>query len=230
MEKDKLVIKQWKEDERPREKFISKGSDSLSDAELLSIIIRSGNKEENAVELSRKILRAAGNNLNGLRKFGLEEYGKFKGMGNGKALSIMAAFELYKRMALQEEPEKNIIYSSAFAAQIIAPILKDLNHEECWVLYMNRSNTLLSREKITSGGISATVVDIKMILKSAITKLASSIILVHNHPSGSRIPGEQDKIQTGKLKAAAKICDIDMLDHIIIAGDKYFSFSDEGLM
>ena len=142
----------------------------------------------------------------------------------------MAAFELAGRIELEKHLPKSTIYSSEHAANILIPVLKDLQHEECWVLYLNTANRLIAKEKISSGGVNSTIVDIKMILKSAMAKLACSIILAHNHPSGSKYPGEHDKMQTKRLKKAAESCDIELVDHIIIAGDNYFSFLDEGLL
>lgn len=226
----KLTIQNWDERERPREKFIEKGGESLSNAELLAILLRSGNRNENAIDLARQILSAANNNLNSLRKFTLDDFKKFNGIGAGKALSVLACFELARRMDMAKAPVDTAIYSSKNAVQAIAPLLKDISHEECWILYLNRGNRLIGKEKITSGGINATIVDIKMIIKKSISKLASSIILVHNHPSGSRIPGEHDKLQTKRLKQAANMCEIELLDHLIIAGENYYSFLDEGIL
>lgn len=228
--KDNLTINNWEASDRPREKFLLLGAESLSNAEIIAILLRSGTKEMNAIELGRKILSSAGNKLSSLRRFNIDDYKKIKGIGEGKALSIMAAFELIKRAEIETQNVKHKIYSSKSAASIISPILKDKEHEECWVLYLNRANILISKEKLSSGGVSSTVMDIKMIIKSAINKLASSIILVHNHPSGNNTPGEQDKMQTSRLKLAAQTCDIELLDHIIIAGENYFSFLDEGLL
>lgn len=225
-----ITIQNWKEEERPREKFLNQGPGNLSDAELIAILIRSGNRNENAIDLARKILLHADNNLTILRKFTYEDLKKFNGIGTGKALSILAAFELSKRADMEEAPAQTWIYSSENAVKSIAPVLKDLPHEECWVIFLNRGNRLIGKERITTGGISATVVDIKIIIKKAIARLASSIILVHNHPSGNRLPGSQDRIQTRRLKAAAQMCDIELLDHLIIADGKYYSFSDEGIL
>lgn len=213
----------------PREKFMAKGAGSLSDAELLAILIRSGNRKENAIELSRSILGSADNSLGRLKKFSYDDYNKFNGMGAGKIVTIMAAFELARRAEMDDVPLQQI-YSSENAVKLIAPLLRDLSHEECWVLFLNRGNRLIAKEKVSSGGVSATVMDIKFIIKTAIAKLASAIILVHNHPSGNRIPGEEDKLQTKRLQSAAKVCDIDLLDHLIIAGGKYYSFCDEGIL
>lgn len=226
----KLTIPDWAMEERPREKYLSKGGESLSNAELLAILIRTGNRNENAVELARKILFKANNNLVTLKKCTFDDYKAFKGMGIGKALPIMAAFELAKRLETESTPAQAPIYSSKHAADRMIPLLKDLAHEECWVMYLNIAHKLIAQEKITSGGVNATIVDIKMIIKSAMFKLASSIILIHNHPSGSTRPGEQDKLQTKRLKKAAETCDIELIDHIIIAGEKYYSFLDEGLL
>ena len=228
--RERLKIQEWDSAERPREKFIEKGADSLSNAELLAILLRSGNKNENAIELSRKILFEAGNSLSALKKFKFEDYSKFKGVGKGKALSIMAAFEICKRIESESVPETAQIYSSKSAAAIMSPILKDLQHEECWVIYLNTANKVIAKERVSSGGINCTVVDIKIIIKQAISKLANSIILFHNHPSGSLYPGEQDKIQTKKLQNAAQMCDLILTDHIIIGGRGYYSFLDEGLL
>ncbi|MBR5855859.1 MAG: DNA repair protein RadC [Bacteroidales bacterium] len=228
--RERLKIQEWDSTERPREKFIEKGAESLSNAELLAILLRSGSREENAIELARRLLYEAGNSLSALKKYTLEDYNKLKGIWPGKALSIMAAFEINKRIESEEQPEASQIYSSRSAAAIMSPILKDLQHEECWVIYLNTANKVIAKERVSSGGINCTVVDIKMIIKRAISKLASSIILFHNHPSGSLYPGEQDKVQTRKLQNAAQICDLNLTDHIIIGGKGYYSFLDEGLL
>lgn len=225
-----LTIQRWEKEDRPREKFLSKGGDALGNAELLALIIRSGTSSENAVELARKLLHTAGNSLQTLRRFSFNEYKKVKGIGESKALGIMAAFEIAKRCEAEYPEDNRQIYSSKDAADAIAPMLRDLPHEECWVLYLNKSHKLIGRERISIGGISATVVDLRIIIKHAIAKLATGIILVHNHPSGNKCAGEQDKVQTMKLKRATEFCDIELIDHIIIAGNKYFSFIDEGLL
>ncbi len=230
MNSKKLTIQSWNHEDKPRERFIEKGGESLTNVELLAILIRSGDRENNAIELSRKILDAANNRIGELKKFNLDDLLKFKGIGVGKALTIMSAFELMRRSELECEPSAPTIYSSKSVVNHIAPILRDITHEECWILYLNRGNRVIGKERISSGGISATVIDIKIIIKKTIAKLASSIILIHNHPSGNKMPGEQDKIQTQKLKKAAITCDIALLDHLIIAGRDYFSFLDEGLL
>ncbi len=228
--REKLTIQDWTAEERPREKFLISGGENLSNAELLAILMRTGNREDNAIELARKILYKANNNLLELKRFSFDDYKEFKGVGPGKALPIMVAFEISRRLENTPQTQQTEIYSSQHAADAMRPILKDLTHEECWVMYLNTANKLISKERITSGGVSSTIVDIKMILKSAMAKLASSIILVHNHPSGSVRPGEQDCMQTKRLKKAAETCDIALIDHIIIAANKYFSFLDEGML
>ncbi len=230
MGQEKLSIQEWAAEERPREKFLKSGSTSLGNAELLAILLRSGNREKNAVDLARIILHKANNNLHNLEKFTFSDLSSINGIGEGKALSIMASFELARRLALEEVPEQAPIYSSEDAAKSMIPILKNLTHEECWIIYLNRSNKMIAKEKITSGGTNSTIVDIKIIIKSAIEKLASSIILIHNHPSGNPLPGEIDKNQTKRLQRAADTCDLILTDHIIIAGGRYFSFLDEGLL
>jgi DNA repair protein RadC len=228
--RERFTIQDWASDERPREKFITRGAESLSDAELLAILIRAGNKDENAIELGRKILRAAGNCLNSLKKFTYNDLKKFRGVGPGKALSILAAFELGRRCEIEGAQQQPQIYSSHQAAAVAVPMLCHLQHEECWVLFLNKSNRLVGKERISSGGIDATVVDVRVILKLALEKNSCRIILVHNHPSGNRIPGETDKLQTIKLKNGAAVCEIQLVDHIIVAGNDYFSFADEGLL
>lgn len=226
----KLSINQWATDERPREKFLEKGANALSNAELLAIIIGSGTKEYNAIELGRNILAECNNKLSNLSKYSFDDFKKFKGVGPGKALSIMAIFELSKRMILQGASEKIGVYSSEKAAKLIMPILENLNHEECWILFLDIANNLIAREKISSGGVSASIMDVRIILKKAMNKLCSKIILVHNHPSRTPRPGECDKQVTKKLKEAALLCDIDLIDHLIIAGNQYFSFADNGIL
>lgn len=223
-------IKEWREDDMPREKFLFKGASALSDAELLAILMRSGTREENAVEMSRHILDLFGNNFGEMKKASFEDFIGIKGLGKCKAVTLLALFELATRISLSEVPKMKQIYSSCHAAKIISPLIKDLTHEECWVLYLNRGNKLICKERLSIGGLSATVVDVKLIIKSSMAKLASSIILVHNHPSGNNVPSTEDKVQTKKLQEAALLCDIVLLDHLIIAGNNYYSFNDEGLM
>ncbi|MDD2594864.1 MAG: DNA repair protein RadC [Bacteroidales bacterium] len=220
-------IKTWQIEERPREKLIAKGKESLTNAELIAIILRSGNKEKTAVDLARELLELSDNKLMALSQFSVEKIKETQGIGDTKAITILAAFELGMRLCSEIPESIPLIHSSADAVQIISPYLRTLQHEECWVMFLNKANKLIGKEKISQGGISSTVIDIKIIVKKAVEKLASSIILVHNHPSGSPYPGEQDRKQTAALKEAASYFDISLLDHIIIAGNKFYSFSDE---
>ncbi len=223
-------IKDWKTDERPREKLASRSAKDLDNSELLSILLRTGSRNETAVDLAKKILATYNNSLGRLYGASFENLCSIDGIGAAKAATILAALELAVR--IQNEPEAIIqqITSSKDAAGIIQPHLQNLDHEECWVIYLNRSNRLISKERISIGGVSSTIIDIKLVIKKAIEKLASSIIIAHNHPSGNPQPGEQDKIQTKRLKDAATLVDISLLDHIIIAGNKYYSFSDESFI
>lgn len=225
-----MKIKDWHEEERPREKVIRYGARSVDNSELLAILLRTGNSDETAVDLARKILFQADNSLNKLSGFSLENLTSINGIGKAKALTLIASFEIASRMSAETPDQKPQIHSSASVAKIISPMLKGIDHEECWILFLNRANRMILKERISIGGISSTVVDIKIIIKKAVEKLASSIIIIHNHPSGNPYPGEQDRMQTRYLKEAAALFDISLLDHIIIAGDKYYSFSDEEII
>ena len=219
-------IKDWSADDRPREKLIEKGSKSLSDAELLGILLGSGSRNESAVGLAKRILNYAQNNLTELGRLGVEDLMQFKGVGEAKAVTLCSAFELARRRK-SEVIERIKITSATDVFNEISPFLADLNHEEFWVFYLNRANIVLRKEKISSGGIAGTVVDNKIILKKALLNLASSIILVHNHPSGNLNPSIQDKKVTRKMKLACELLEINLLDHLIIAGNSYYSFADE---
>lgn len=225
-----LTIKHWAEEDRPREKLLAKGLTSLTDAELLAIIIGSGNTEDSAVELSRKILLSADNNLNVLGKFTVNDLQKFKGIGEAKAISIVAALEFGRRRKKEDAPDKQQIRSSSDIFEIFQPMLADVPHEEFWVLLLNRSNRIIDKLRVSQGGVSGTVIDIRLLLKPAIEKLASSIVLCHNHPSGNHKPSENDICITRKAKEAAKFMDIIVLDHIIVSEKNYYSFADEGLI
>ncbi|MCK3683846.1 DNA repair protein RadC [Maribellus sp. YY47] len=226
----KLNIKDWAAEDRPREKLLSKGARSLSDAELIAILIGSGNLEETAVELSRRILAAANNNLNELGKRNIEFLKTFNGIGEAKAVTIAAALELGKRRKEAGVFINNKITGSKDAADYFFPLLEGLNHEEFWVMLLNRGNTIIDAFMISQGGISGTVIDVRIILKPAIEKLASSIILCHNHPSGTMQASDADKKITKKIKTAAETMDIAVLDHIIIGHNNYLSFADEGML
>jgi len=223
-----LRIKEWAVEDRPREKLLYKGIASLSDAELLAILIGSGNNEMSAVDLAREILIIAGNNLNKLGKLDVQDLKKLKGIGSAKAVNIIAALELGRRRKSSEIMENPKISSSNDVYTIFHPILSDLNHEEFWILYLNRANKIASRMKISQGGISGTITDIRIIMKKGIELLASSIIIIHNHPSGNKEPSNADDNITGKIKEAAAFFDISLLDHLIITDNGYFSYADSG--
>jgi len=226
----KLNIKDWAAEDRPREKLLSKGARYLSDAELIAILIGSGNLDETAVELSRRILQSVGNNLNELGRKGSDYLKTFKGIGEAKAISIVAALELGKRRKDANVFTKNKIMGSKDAADYFFPILGDLNHEEFWIMLLDRGNNILDSFMISQGGISGTVIDVRLILKTALEKLSSSMILCHNHPSGTMQASDADLKITRKIKDAAQLMDISVLDHIIIGQNRYLSLSDEGML
>jgi len=225
-----LPITSWSTDDKPREKLLLKGNHALSDAELLAILIGSGSRNESAVELSKRILAAGQNNLNQLARFSISDLQKFKGIGEAKAITIAAALELGKRRRLEKAMELPIITSSQSVNEILQPMIGDLHYEEFWILYLNQSNKVIDRWLASKGGITSTLVDVRLVLKKALEVGAVSIILSHNHPSGKREPSISDRELTEKVKDAAQTLDIKVLDHIIIADQKYFSFADEGLI
>lgn len=226
----KLNIKEWAVEDRPREKMLANGSRSLSNAELIAILIGSGNTKETAVELSKRILVSTDNNLNELGRKGIDYLQSFKGIGEAKAVTIVAALELGKRRKEAEVFNKSKITGSKDAADFFQPLLGDLNHEEFWIMLLNRGNKILDTFMISQGGVSGTVIDVRLILKKAIEQLASSIILCHNHPSGTMQASNADLMITSKIIDASKLMDINVLDHIIIAQNKYLSLADEGLL
>lgn len=225
-----FVIKDWAEDDRPREKLMAKGREALSNAELLAILIGSGSATQSAVDLCKDILTKANNNLNMLAKYNLSDLMQFKGIGEAKAISIMAALELGRRRQLATALEKVQIKSSHTVYEILQPKLADLPHEEFWMISLNRANKVIDYFRISVGGISGTVADVRLILKTAIEKLASGIIVAHNHPSGNLQPSQADKDLTNRLKEACKLVEIQLFDHLIITESSYFSFADEGLL
>ncbi|MBI4649472.1 MAG: DNA repair protein RadC [Bacteroidia bacterium] len=229
-QKSNLTIKEWAEQDRPREKLLIKGIGSLSDAELLAILIRAGNKHESAVELAKKILFDAGNNLNELGKFTIEALTAIKGIGMAKAVTILAALELGRRRNLTCAAEKTTIMKSDDVFNLFKPVLSDLKYEEFWILLLNRANKVVHKSRISQGGVSGTVIDVKLIIKMAIDKLSNAIILCHNHPSGNYEPSDLDIKITKQINEAARFMEISLLDHVIIAGDVYYSFADQGLI
>ena len=219
-------IKKWKEDDRPREKLIAKGKGVLSDAELIAILLGSGSRSESAVDLSKKILASVGHNLNGLAKLSIAQLMVFKGVGEAKAVTVIAALELGRRRRLEEALVQSKITSSKAVFEIMQPIIGDLEHEEFWVLYLNNSNRILQKLQMSKGGITGTLVDTRLIFKKAMEVGATSIILAHNHPSGTLVPSNLDKSLTQKIKNAGETLDIKILDHLIITEKSYFSFAD----
>lgn len=226
----KLTIKSWALDDRPREKLLSKGISSLSDSELIAILIGSGNREESAVGLAQRILGSVNNNLHELSKLSLEQFMSFKGIGEAKAISIITALEFGKRRQLQNFLIRPKITCSNDASLLMQPILGSLNHEEFWVLYLNNSNSVLEKSQLSKGGITGTLVDVRLLFKKAIELSAVAIILCHNHPSGKLKPSNADKALTNKIIEASKTLDIKLLDHLIVTEKSYFSFADEGLI
>ena len=226
----KLSIKDLSDDDKPREKLLLKGRNSLSDAELLAILIGSGSREESAIALCQRILNGTQNNLNQLAKLSVKELMTYKGIGEAKAISIVAALELGRRRKSSEGIEQRAIQSSEQAYEEFRSVLEDLPHEEFWVLLLNRANKVISKQLVGRGGISSTSADVRIILKLALDHLASGIILGHNHTSGNLKPSQADKLLTNKVKEAAQLIDIQVLDHLIIGNNAYLSFMDEGVM
>lgn len=227
-EKKSLPITSWSLDDRPREKLLEKGNATLSDAELIAILIGSGSREESAVALAKRILQASENNLNRLAKLSILELQKFKGIGEAKAVSIVAALEIGRRRRLETALAKPKITTSKDAFEIMQPLLADLNHEEFWVIFLNNSNVILSKQQMSKGGFTGTLVDVRLILKKALEVSATGLILCHNHPSGKHNPSQSDRNLTHKIKEAGKLMDIQVLDHVIVTEKLYFSFADEG--
>ena len=226
----KISIKSWALDDRPREKLMLKGKSVLSDAELVAILIGSGNREESAVALSQKILASVNNDLNALAKLSIEELMEFKGIGEAKAISIITALEFGKRRQFEESHTVLKIKSSLDAVTILQPLLGDLEHEEFWVLYLNNSNKVLAKHQLSKGGFTATLVDVRLLYQKALKLSAVGIIVSHNHPSGKLRPSKSDIELTNKIKEAGVTLDIKLLDHLIITEKMYFSFADEGIL
>lgn len=223
-------IKNWSQDDQPREKLRDKGKAALSDAELVAILIGSGNRDESAVALCKRILASVDNNLNALGKLSIKQLMEFKGIGEAKAISIVAALELGRRRRGEEALYKQKITSSKSVFELMQPIIGELPHEEFWIIYVNNSNKVIQKNQLSKGGITGTLVDVRLALKTAIEVGATGIILAHNHPSGTLKPSEADKKLTQKLKIAGESLDIKVLDHLIITEKAYFSFADESLL
>ncbi|TXD82288.1 JAB domain-containing protein [Subsaximicrobium wynnwilliamsii] len=225
-----ISIKNWSQDDRPREKLRDKGKANLSDAELIAILLGTGSRSESAVSLSQRILSSVDNNLNQLGKLSIKQLMTFRGIGEAKAITIVAAMELGRRRRGEEALEKMKISSSTSVFELMQPIIGELPHEEFWIVYLNNSNKVLHKNQVSKGGITGTLVDVRLVLKSALELGAVGLILAHNHPSGTLKPSTADKDLTKKLKLAAESLDIKVLDHLIITEKAYFSFADENIM
>ena len=226
----KNTIKQWAEEDRPREKMLQKGCSALTNTELLAIIIGSGTQNESAVDLAKKVLAAANNNLNELGKFTINDLKKIKGIGQVKAITLQAMFELGKRRTTSEVKENNSIRSSKEIFWYMQPKIGDLQHEEFWAIYLNNNHAILGARMISSGSVTNTLVDTKIIASHAISFMATGIILCHNHPSGNCKPSHEDKTITLKVIEAMKLLDCELVDHVIVSETNYYSFVDEGLL
>jgi len=224
----KISIRHWAEGERPREKLIIQGKKQLSDAELLAILIGSGTRRESALDLARKILTEYGHNLELLAQQSIAELQKLKGIGEAKALSITACFELGRRMALVPAQKVLQIGSSRDVFEHMQHTFHGLEYEEFWVMYLSRSNKVMTVRNISKGGVSGTVVDVRLVLRHGLELLASGMVLMHNHPSGAIKPSKEDEHLTQKIREAALLMDMQVLDHLIFGQSSYYSFSDEG--
>jgi len=230
VDEKKMAITDWAQEDRPREKLMAKGVSSLSNAELLAIIMRSGSPEDNAVELSRKILADFDNNLGELGKATVNQLKSYRGMGEAKAIGIVAALEIGRRRNTEEVIEKKKIVASKDIFLLFHPIVSDLPHEEFWILFLNNSNRYMDMQRLSIGGLEGTSADIRFIMKMAIERLSSKIVVCHNHPSGIAIPSKQDMALTRKIKEGGALLDITLIDHLIVGDNKYYSFADEGVI
>ncbi|MCR4879143.1 MAG: DNA repair protein RadC [Bacteroidales bacterium] len=227
-ENRRLTIKQWSVQDRPREKYARNGASSLSDAELLAILLRTGNASDSAVELAKKVLAASGNSLNTLSDMSLRELSQIKGIGQAKAISLLTAFEIGNRVRAEKIEESLQILSSMDVVSLMQDKIARLDHEEFWAIYLNQANRILNIFQISKGGISTTEVDTRIVMQQAVLSKATQIILCHNHPSGSVKPSRADIQLTEKMRHAAEVMDIALIDHIIIHREKYYSFVEEG--
>jgi DNA repair protein RadC len=226
----KISIKDWAEDDQPREKLLYKGPAALSNAELIAILIGSGNNEESAVALSKRIMNEVNDNLAELSRLTISDLQRYKGIGEAKAITIAAALELGRRRSTSILNEKPQLKDSKTAFILLQKELGDLNYENFCILLLNRANKVLRAVKISDGGITGTVVDPRKVFKIALDNNATSIILGHNHPSGQLAPSDADIKLTRKLKEAGEMLDLPVLDHLIIGDGNYYSFADEGIM
>ena len=226
----KLSITQWAREDQPREKLLTKGRSTLSNAELIAILINTGSQEQSAVEIAQKILSATNNDLNELAKLSTDELMRFNGIGKAKAISIVSALELGRRRNGNNPAQPFKIKTPADVNKLLKPVFQDLKHEEFWLVLLRRDNSVISKQPISSGGVSGTVADPRIIYKHAVDKLASSIVVAHNHPSGNLKPSEADIRLTKKLREAGKLLDITLTDHLIFTDDGFFSFAEEGII
>lgn len=223
-------IKYWAEDDKPREKLMLKGKTALSDAELIAILIGSGSRNESAVELSKRILKSVDNNLNALGKMSIQQLMNFKGIGEAKAVTIAAAAELGRRRREEDTPDLKKVTSSKAVYDIMQPLIGELPHEEFWVLYLNNSNKVIYKSQLSKGGITGTIVDVRLAFKLALEHNATGMILVHNHPSGTLQASEPDRQITKQMQQAGQSLSINILDHVIVTEKSYLSFADEGML
>lgn len=226
----KLSINQWAEKDRPREKMMQKGAEALSDAELLAILIGSGNTEESAVALMQRVLSTSNNNLNQLAKWEIQDFSHFKGLGPAKSITIMAALELGRRRSLEKCPERTTIHCSRDIYELFHPLLRDLPQEEFWILLLNQAAKAINKIRISRGGIDQTTADVRSILREALLQRATQIALIHNHPSGNPHPSTNDRQLTQWVQKGSQTMNIRLIDHVIITDGKYYSFTDEGLL
>ena len=222
-----ISIKNWREEDRPREKMLARGSGALTDAELLAILLRTGSCAKSALDIARELLQGAGNSLCNLANYSLDRLTATAGVGDAKAVTLLAAFEAGRRSLIAGKDRDRIVYDARSALEVISPLIAHLDHEECWVLFLNRTNRIISKERMSSGGTFSTTFDVKIVIKRAVEKLASGIILIHNHPSGNPKPGKMDLVHTEELRKAASVLGITLIDHIIVGGDKFYSFCEE---
>lgn len=223
-------IKNWSQDDQPREKLLYKGRSALSDAELVAILIGSGNRTESAVGLCKRILGSVDNNLSALGKLSVAQLMTFNGIGEAKAITIAAAMELGRRRRSEDKVDRTKITSSTSVFEVMQPLLGELPHEEFWILYLNNANVIIKQQQLSKGGITGTLVDVRLTLKTALEVGATALILVHNHPSGTLKPSQADQQITQKLKTASQSLDIKVLDHVIVTEHQYFSFADQGIL
>lgn len=226
-----MKIKDLCEDERPREKMMDKGAAALSNVELLAILLRTGTEKMNVIDVAREVLKSGDGKLNEIATMSVDMLCRADGIGPSKAVTVAAAFELGRRCAAENAIDTSTAISSPKTVfRMMLPLLRGLDHEECWILFLNRANFLISKERLSSGGLDSTTLDCRQILKKALEKKACGLIVVHNHPSGSALPGTADIQSTRQLERALKACDISLLDHVVIAQDSYYSFADEELV